>query len=126
MKKKWAVAVALVVAGLPGLALAKHADKEVTGTLNLNQASESQLEQLPGVGPKVAKQIIEHRSQKPFEKPGDVRHVKGVGRATYEKIKDHIAVEGRSNLTAVTTHGTSSKATKPAPKGRSAGAGMAR
>jgi competence protein ComEA len=123
--KRWVAGLVLVMAGVPAMAMAKHADKEVTGTLNLNQASESQLVQLPGIGPKVAKQIVEYRTQKPFEKPGDVRHVKGVGRATYEKIKDHIAVEGRSSLTAVTSHGAAGKS-KPSPKGRSASSGMAR
>ena len=116
MKKRVVVALVIAIAGLAAAAQAKRPDKEVAGTLNVNQASESQLEQLPGVGPKVAKEIIEYRSQKSFEKPADLRHVKGVGRATYEKIKDHVAVDGRSNLTTVSPHAPA-KATKPA-KGR--------
>jgi len=95
--KKVMVLVA-VAALVPALALAKRTAKEVSGKINLNEATEAQLELLPGIGPKVAKEIVEYRAQKPFEKAGDIRNVKGVGKSTYAKIKDHIAVSGATTL----------------------------
>jgi len=63
---------------------------EITGKININTASSSQLETLPGVGPVRAKQIIEGRPYKSIE---EVKKVSGIGTKTFEKLKDKITVK---------------------------------
>ena len=63
---------------------------EVTGKININTASSSQLETLPGVGPVRAKQIIEGR---PYRSIEEIQKVSGIGQKTFEKLKDKIRVK---------------------------------
>ncbi|MEV4714955.1 helix-hairpin-helix domain-containing protein [Micromonospora sp. NPDC049374] len=63
------------------------------GRVNLNTATSAQLETLPGVGPVLAKRIIEHRDQHGgFRSVGDLRQVNGIGDARYEQLKDLVTV----------------------------------
>jgi len=62
------------------------------GAVDLNTASIEQLTELPGIGPAKAKAIIAHREQSPFAKPEDLRSVKGIGDALYERVKDQVTV----------------------------------
>jgi competence protein ComEA len=55
--------------------------------INLNSASQEELEKLPGIGPARAKAIIEHR---PYETPEDVMKVPGIKQGIYGRIKDHV------------------------------------
>ena len=61
----------------------------VTGLINVNTASEAQLDTLPGVGPVTAGKIIASR---PYSSPEELLSKKAVGSATFEKIKDLITV----------------------------------
>lgn len=58
--------------------------------VNINTATQQELESLPGIGPAMAQRIIEGR---PYSKIEDLLRVKGIGPATFEKLKDHITVE---------------------------------
>lgn len=61
--------------------------------ININTASRSELDKLPGVGPKTADSIIEYRKANgPFKKPSDIKKVKGIGEKTYQKMADFIVV----------------------------------
>ena len=72
-----------------------EADTEKSsGLVSINTASQSELETLPGIGPVKAKAIIEYRrSYKGFVAPEEIMEVRGIGPATYEKIKDRITLE---------------------------------
>ena len=61
----------------------------VSGLININSASESELDTLPGIGPVTAGKIIAGR---PYEKIEDLVSKKAVGNATFEKIRDKISV----------------------------------
>lgn len=50
--------------------------------LDMNRAPAEDLELLPGIGPVIARRILEERSRRPFENIDDfVRRVKGLGAA---------------------------------------------
>jgi competence protein ComEA len=63
--------------------------------VNINSASQKQLEELPGVGPAKAKAIIDYRKKNgPFKSVEDIKKVDGIGEATYEKIKGDLVLSG--------------------------------
>lgn len=69
---------------------AKGGNKKV----NINEATQSDLETLPGIGPSIASRIIEYRTQNgKFNKIEDLQNVKGIGDAKYNKIKDMITIK---------------------------------
>lgn len=61
-----------------------------SGKINLNTASQQELETLPGVGPKLAKNIIAARQKKPFTSLEDLDQVSGFGPKLLEKISDRV------------------------------------
>ena len=62
--------------------------------VNINTADETELEQLPGIGPSIASKIIEYRNQNgKFKNIEDIKNVTGIGESKYEKIKDFIKVK---------------------------------
>jgi competence protein ComEA len=70
---------------------AKSSNKLAPGqTVNINTASQQELEALPGIGPKKAQDIIKGR---PYDKPEDIMKVKGIKQGIYNKIKDNIVVK---------------------------------
>ncbi len=66
---------------------------EVAGKVNLNSASQEEIESLPGVGAKTAEKIISYRKQNgSFARIEDILLVKGIGPKKYEKMKDRLTV----------------------------------
>ena len=71
----------------------KEESKTVTGKVNINSATASELQSLNGIGEAKAKAIIEYREKNGnFEKIEDIKNVSGIGDSVYEKIKDNITV----------------------------------
>lgn len=66
----------------------------VAGSLvNINTASQQELDTLPEIGPALAQRIIAYRmANGPFTKVEDIQKVSGIGPVTFEKIKDMITV----------------------------------
>ena len=61
--------------------------------ININKATQTELDSLPGIGPSTAEKIIEYRKEKgKFKKIEEIKEVSGIGEAKYEKIKDKIEV----------------------------------
>lgn len=71
-------------------AITKISENPISQKVNLNTASQQELEALPGVGPKLAQQIIMARQQKPFTSLEDLDKVPGVGTSLLEKLKDRV------------------------------------
>ncbi len=58
--------------------------------VDLNLASEDQLERLPGIGPTRARAIVEHRRTHPFRHVDEVTKVKGIGRKTFARLRPYL------------------------------------
>ncbi len=64
------------------------------GKVNLNTATTSELETLPGIGPAKSSAILEYReSNGPFKTIEDLKSISGIGDKTFEKLKDLITVK---------------------------------
>ena len=61
--------------------------------VNINTATQTELETLPGIGPSLALRIIEYRKENgKFNNIEEIKNVKGIGEAKYDDIKKHIKV----------------------------------
>jgi competence protein ComEA len=61
--------------------------------LNLNAATEAQLEALPGIGAATAARIVEYRKKNgQFKKVEELMNVKGIGEKSFLKLKALITV----------------------------------
>ncbi len=71
-----------------------HASQGAVATININTASEKELQNLPGIGKVTAGRIVEYREKNgTFQSPDQLSKVKGVGKKTLEKIVGMISVE---------------------------------
>ncbi|MEO8136367.1 MAG: ComEA family DNA-binding protein, partial [Betaproteobacteria bacterium] len=63
--------------------------------VNINTATEAELESLKGIGPVKAKAIIEDRTKNgPFKSVEDLDRVKGIGMKTIDSLRKDLAVSG--------------------------------
>jgi competence protein ComEA len=58
--------------------------------VNINTATQAELEALPGIGPVIARRIIEGR---PYRSVEDLGRVKGVGKERLEEIRPLVTAE---------------------------------
>ncbi len=64
------------------------------GKVNINTASQTELETLNGIGPSTALKIINYRNENgTFKNIEDIKNVPGIGDAKFEKIKENIKVK---------------------------------
>lgn len=63
------------------------------GKININKASQTELETLSGVGPSTALKIINYRNENGnFKTIDDIKNVPGIGEAKFENIKNDICI----------------------------------
>jgi competence protein ComEA len=93
MHRVWAWIVCLGLALAPVAAQAYQAKAPLTDKININTATAEQLQTLPGIGPVLAKTIIDHRTKNgKFNKIEEILNVKGVGEKMFQKIKGRLVV----------------------------------
>jgi competence protein ComEA len=64
--------------------------------VDLNLANQAELEQLPGIGPETARQIVDYRdTHGPFESIAQLDDVPGIGPGTLDTLRDLITVGNR-------------------------------
>ena len=62
--------------------------RSTLATLDLNRASEQELEALPGIGPVLAERIVEYRQARgTFRDVEELRKVKGIGKKKFERVR---------------------------------------
>lgn len=62
--------------------------------ININKATQTELETIPGIGPSTALKIINYRENNgKFSSIEDIKNVSGIGDVKYENIKDYISVK---------------------------------
>lgn len=63
------------------------------GLININTATEAELDTIPGVGPATAKNIINYRTEQgPFTVIEDLKKVDRIGEKTFERLKSYVTV----------------------------------
>jgi len=59
--------------------------------ININKATQTELETIPGIGPSTALKIINYREENgKFLNIADIKNVSGIGEAKFNNIKDYI------------------------------------
>jgi competence ComEA-like helix-hairpin-helix protein len=67
--------------------------------VDINEASEEQLEKLPGIGPVIASRIIVYRDEVgPFSSPDDLLRIRGIGPETLGRIRPHVRCGAREGI----------------------------
>lgn len=78
-----------------GIDTSGNTEKETQNSkININTATQAELETIPGVGPSTALKIISYRNENgSFKNIEDIKEVSGIGDAKFEKMKDYIRVK---------------------------------
>ncbi|RJQ32595.1 MAG: hypothetical protein C4562_02965 [Actinobacteria bacterium] len=67
--------------------------QSANGKININTASEKELEELPGVGPTLAERIVDYRKQQGSIKSIDeLSQIEGIGPKKFSKIKEEASL----------------------------------
>ena len=62
--------------------------------ININKATQTELETIPGIGPSTALKIINYRKENgKFSSLEDIKNISGIGDSKYKKIKDYICIK---------------------------------
>jgi len=85
------------VAAAEGHGRAVASGQESQDPIDVNTASEEQLELIPGIGPAMAQRIIAWREENGrFERVEDLLNVRGIGVKTLDKLRPYVVVRPKS------------------------------
>ena len=72
----------------------EQSEEKQNEKININTATQTELETLPGIGPSTSLKIVNYREENgKFKTIEDIKEVSGIGDAKYENIKDLICVK---------------------------------
>ena len=90
-------ALAFALALFLSTTAAQAAGPSTSGVVNVNSATAEELALMPGVGPTKAQAIIRYRTEHgAFKRVEDLAAVKGIGEKGLEKLRPHVALEGKT------------------------------
>jgi competence protein ComEA len=101
-----ALVVVSLLAASPHAAAAQTASRTSAkaasvGIVNINTASATELEALPGVGAKTAARIVDYRQKNgPFKKVEELMNVRGVGEKNFLRLKPQISIAAKAEGSA--------------------------
>lgn len=76
----------------------------VFAAVNLNTATQAELESLEGVGPVKAQAIVDYRKKNGgFKSVDELEKVDGIGAATLENVRKNVSVSGKTTATTTPT-----------------------
>jgi len=70
----------------------------LTGSVNINTATVSELMLLPGIGRSRAEAIIAYRQGSAFRSPQELAKIKGIGNKMLARLQNYVAVDGLTTL----------------------------
>ncbi len=110
IRRLFGVVVLVMVVALVGETKMCFSAQEVGGKVNINTATVEQLSLLPGIGAKIAEEIVHYRtSNGNFSSTEDLKKVKGVGDKKFEKIKEVVVTEGETTIQVTKEKGKKEK-----------------
>lgn len=69
-------------------------NNSASNKININRASQTELETIPGIGPSTALKIINYRNENgKFNSIEDIKNVSGIGDSKFNNIKEYITVK---------------------------------
>lgn len=74
------------------------AEEAPSGVVNIQTATADQLQLLPGIGPSKAEAIVAQRERRAFRRVEDLMRVRGIGRATFRRLRSMLTVDGPTTL----------------------------
>jgi competence protein ComEA len=74
---------------------------QLEGVVNLNTATAEELALIPTIGPARVRNILAYRRAHPFRTVDELARIKGIGRKTVRKWRQHLAVSGPSTAVRV-------------------------
>jgi competence protein ComEA len=69
--------------------------------IDINLATSTDLQKLPGIGTKLSQRILDHRDKKFFQSVDELRQVSGIGPKTFDKLRPYVKV-GEAAAAALT------------------------
>ena len=83
---------------LVAIVLALFAAAAFAASVDVNKASQADLDAVKGIGETKAKAIVDYRTKNgPYKSVDDLRGVKGFGEKTLAKLKSELTVDGASS-----------------------------
>ena len=80
-----------IITNEAGEKIIENEENSSESLININTATETELETLPGIGPSTALKIVKYRKENGnFKKIEEIKNVSGIGESKYEKIKEYI------------------------------------
>ena len=98
-KKSFAVALLMFVVALNCYTKISFSAEGIEGMVNINTATEAQIALLPGIGSKLAAEVLNYRtSNGDFKTIDDLKKIKGIGDKKLEAIRNFVALEGDTTI----------------------------
>ena len=96
-----AAGAAALLLSVAGAALAEPPSAtpqtSLVGVVNVNTATDEELQILPGIGPSRARAVLEYReSHGAFKSVDELTAVSGIGERALEKIRQHCVLKGKT------------------------------
>ena len=92
----WFAAVGLAWAGFPHVSSNQPLDLAMR--IDLNHADPATLQLLPGIGPKLAQQIVARRQTQPFTTVEDLIQINGIGHTIAQRLTPYVTCQHRPIL----------------------------